>query len=219
MLHAGVHTKTCTTRCPTRGLAENDGKTRKVLLLGKTTAAARFLSHRALPALGLARASQFVMSNIKELLPAGAREETAHAGHQITSLDYLAASYEETTGTSPSHRAAIKLTGGDEKNKSEHERPQHDNRKKNRLPEQGKAHNNDSCCREEKKHQTSRSRAGLALGKIKDESRTISTTRFSTRETSPTRGPTTKSCPRGTLRRTSCPTRGPTTRSCTHEAK
>jgi len=32
------------------------------------------------------------MSNIKELLPAGAREETAHAGHQIRSLDYLAAS-------------------------------------------------------------------------------------------------------------------------------
>ena len=114
------------------------------------------------------------MSNIKELLPAGAREETAHAGHQITSLDYLAASYEETTGTSPSHRAAIKLTGGDEKNKSEHERPQHDNRKKNRLPEQGKAHNNDSCCREEKKHQTSRSHAGLALSKIEDDSRTTS---------------------------------------------
>ena len=41
---------------------------------------------------------------------------------------------------------------------------------------------------------------------------------FSTRETSPTRGPITRSCPRGTLRRTSCPTRGPTTRSFPHGA-
>ena len=111
MLHAGVHTKTCTTRRPTRGLAEKRWKNEKSTLVVKA---------------------------------------------------------------SPSHRAAIKLTGGDEKNKSEHERPQHDNRKKNRLPEQGKAHNNDSCCREEKKHQTSRSHAGLALGKIEDDSRTTS---------------------------------------------
>ena len=32
-----------------------------------------------------------------------------------------------------------------------------------------KAHNNDSWCREKKKYQTSRSRAGLTLGKINNE--------------------------------------------------
>ena len=100
--------------------------------------------------------------------------------------------------------------GGNEKNKSEHERPQHDNRKKNRLPEQGKLTTTTAVA--EKRRSTRRP------GAAQDWRWARSTTRFSTRETSPTRGPATKSCPRGTLRRTSCPTRGPTTRSFPHGA-